>query len=122
MAEMTDALLDPSILDELERRLGRERLCKVLAVQLSNGRDLGQRLAALEGTLDRMQLRALAHQMAGSSGSIGLVGLSRQAKALENAALGEPDDEIRSLIVGLRASLDQSQQALGARYPELPPA
>ena len=70
---MTDALLDPSILDELERRLGRERLCKVLAVQLSNGRDLGQRLAALEGTLDRMQLRALAHQMAGSAGSIGLL-------------------------------------------------
>ena len=122
MAEMMDALLDSSILDELERRLGRERLCKVLAVQLSNGRDLGQRLAALEGALDRVQLRALAHQMAGSTGSIGLVGLSRQAKALEGAALDEPDDEVRTLIIGLRATLDLSQRELVARYPELPEA
>jgi HPt (histidine-containing phosphotransfer) domain-containing protein len=116
---MTDALLDLSILSELERRLGRDRIGKVLAVQLTSGAELGQRLAVLEEAPDRMRIKALAHQMAGSSGSIGLVAVNRQAKALEDAAMADSEAELCVRMAALRACLGETQRLLVSQYPEI---
>ncbi|HVJ52014.1 MAG TPA: Hpt domain-containing protein [Aliidongia sp.] len=118
---MSDTLLDLAILNELERRLGRERVAKVLTVQLANGIEQSRRLEALEAALDRPQIKAIAHQMAGSSGSIGLLGLSREAAALEDAASIRSEAELRELMSGLRACLDESQRRLVEQYPEIGP-
>jgi HPt (histidine-containing phosphotransfer) domain-containing protein len=120
--EITDTLLDLSILNDLERRLGRERIGKVLAAQLVNGAALSRELIALEAAPDRVRIRALAHQVAGSSGSIGLIGVSRLAASLEDAALIETESELRARMAALRARLEESEQRLIGQYPDIGPS
>jgi hypothetical protein len=56
--------------------------------------------------------------MAGSTGSIGLIGVSRQAAALEDVALTDSEAELRTRMTTLRLSLEESQRRLISQYPE----
>jgi len=116
---MAEPLLHLVTLTELERRLGRERVMKVVAAQMANGRELSKRLGGLELAPDPGLIKALAHQLAGSSGSIGLLALSDQAVALELAAAGADSAALAPPVRALRHCLDASLAALRAQYPEI---
>jgi Hpt domain len=115
---MAEPLVDLTILNELERRLGRERVVRVVTVQMANGLDLVQRMRALEILPDPVPAKALAHQVAGSSACVGLLRLRSQATVLEHA----PDDiepvALAALVRALRDCLESSQIALRAEFPE----
>ena len=85
-----EPVLDLTTLTALEGRLGRERVARVVAAQLTNGRDVARRLGAFELAPDAAAVKSLAHQLAGSSGSIGLLRLSSEAAAVERAVAAAP--------------------------------
>ena len=115
---MSDALLDQTILNILEQRLGRDRVAKVVAAQLSHGAQLMRELAELERAPDAARIRAIAHQIAGSSGSIGLVSLGKTAGDIEMIVTDLPVDgaveAAGRLVTLMRASFDRLAEA----YPE----
>jgi HPt (histidine-containing phosphotransfer) domain-containing protein len=116
---MAGPLLDLAILDELERQLGRERVLKVITVQMVNAHDLRHRLGLLEAAPDPTQIKALAHQIAGSSGSMGLMRLSDQAISLEMAVDAAAASLLPAMVGDLARCLAESQAALRDRYPEV---
>jgi HPt (histidine-containing phosphotransfer) domain-containing protein len=113
-----EPVLDVTTLTALEGRLGRDRVVRVVAAQLSNGRDVARRLSAFEIAPDAAAVKALAHQLAGSSGSIGLLRLSGEAASAERAAGTAVLPELAAVVRGLRLCLEASLEALCRRYPE----
>lgn len=118
---MSDALLDQTILDSLERRLGRDRVAKVVAAQLSHGAELLRELTTLEQAPDRARIKAVAHQMAGSSGSIGLTRLGQTAADLEMLIGDLPEDGLGDAVGRLTALMRTSFACLTEFYPESAP-
>ncbi len=118
---MSDALLDETILTILEQRLGRERVAKVVAAQLSHGAELLRELTALETAPDRARIKAIAHQMAGSSGSIGLTSLGETAADLEMLIGDMPDDGMGEAVRRLTDLMRSSFGRLTDAYPESAP-
>lgn len=118
---MSDTLLDRTILNILEQRLGRDRVAKVVAAQLSHGAELLRELTALEQAPDRARIRAIAHQMAGSSGSIGLTDLGQTAADLEMLAIDLPEDGLRDAVRRLTSLMRTSFARLTEIYPESAP-
>ncbi|MEA2830429.1 MAG: hypothetical protein QOF22_1177 [Bradyrhizobium sp.] len=116
---MSEPLLDRTILSDLERRLGREKVVRVVVAQMTNGLELIQRMRALEVSPDRAPVKALAHQIAGSSGCVGLLKLSRQAALLEHAADEIEPSALATLVRDLRDCLEASQLVLRAEFPEI---
>jgi HPt (histidine-containing phosphotransfer) domain-containing protein len=119
---MSVPLLDLPALDELQRRLGSERFRRVLTAQMTNGQALIRRLVALEISPDPAQVKTVAHQIAGSSGSVGLRRLGGQAALLERTLAGaEPPAfaVLAALVRDLRHCLELSQAALRAEFPEI---
>ncbi|HEV2673435.1 MAG TPA: Hpt domain-containing protein [Aliidongia sp.] len=119
---MSDAVLDQTILTILEQRLGRERVVKVVAAQLSHGAELLQALTALQQAPDPARIKAIAHQMAGSSGSIGLTKLGEMAGALEMEAPDLPPGALGEAVGRLMAQMRASFARLVEIYPEAAPA
>jgi len=115
---MSDALLDQTILNILEQRLGRDRVAKVVAAQLSHGAELLRELTALEQTPDRARIKAIAHQMAGSSGSIGLTSLGQTAADLEMLIGDLPEDGMGEAVHRLTDLMRLSFARLTEAYPE----
>jgi HPt (histidine-containing phosphotransfer) domain-containing protein len=118
---MSDAILDQTILNILEERLGRERVVKVVAAQLSHGAELLETLAVLEQAPDRARIRAIAHQISGSSGSIGLVRLGETAGALEMQVLDLPEEALGDAVRGLVGQMRASFARLIEVYPQAAP-
>ena len=116
---MAEPVLDLSTLSELERRLGRMRVTKVVAAQIANSQDMARRFSALEQAPDATQIKLLAHQIAGSSGSIGLARLSEQAFLVERTADTAGAVELVTLVRELRHCIDAALDALRAQYPDL---
>jgi HPt (histidine-containing phosphotransfer) domain-containing protein len=119
---MSDALLDQTTLNILEQRLGRERVAKVVAAQLSHGMELLKELDRLEHAPDRARIKAIAHQMAGSSGSIGLISLGQTAADLEMLVPDLPEDGLGEAVRRLTALMRSSFARLAEAYPESAPA
>jgi HPt (histidine-containing phosphotransfer) domain-containing protein len=115
---MSDALLDQTILNILEQRLGRDRVAKVVAAQLSHGAELLRELTALEQAPDRARIRAITHQMAGSSGSIGLTSLGQTAADLELMIGDLPEDGLGDAVHRLTSLMRMSFARLSEVYPE----
>jgi HPt (histidine-containing phosphotransfer) domain-containing protein len=113
-----EPVLDLTTLTALEGRLGRERVARVVAAQLTNGRDVARRLGAFELAPDAAAVKSLAHQLAGSSGSIGLLRLSSEAAAVERAVAAAPAAAAQ-LVRRLRLCLEESLDSLCRRYPEV---
>jgi HPt (histidine-containing phosphotransfer) domain-containing protein len=118
MVAMSDALLDQTILNILEQRLGRDRVAKVVAAQLSHGVELMRELAELEQAPNPARIRAIAHQMAGSSGSIGLTSLGQAAADLEMTAADLPPDGLSDMVARLVSLMRASFARLTEVYPE----
>jgi HPt (histidine-containing phosphotransfer) domain-containing protein len=116
---MSEPVLDLSILTELERRLGRERILKVVSAQIANGRDMARRFAVFELAPDAPAIKALAHQIAGSSGSIGLTRLSSLAAATELEAQSAALAALPGLARAMRDGIETALSALLAQYPEI---
>ena len=118
---MSDGVLDQTILNILEQRLGRDRVAKVVAAQVSHGAELLQTLAEQEQAPDRARIRAIAHQIAGSSGSIGLIGLGEMAGTLEMQVLELPQAQLIEAVRGLTAQMRASFARLVELYPQSAP-
>src|ERR1700738_1416288 len=118
---MSDALLDQTILNILEQRLGRDRVAKVVAAQLTHGVELMREPAPLQQAPNPARIRAIAHQMAGSSGSIGLTSLGQTAGDLEMTAMDLPADGISEAVGQLVAIMRASFARLTGVYPEAAP-
>ena len=116
---MSEPVLDLSILTELDRRLGRERILKVVSAQIANGRDMARRFAVLELAPDVAAIKALAHQIAGSSGSIGLARLSSLAASVELDAPAAPLAALPGLARAMRDGIEAALSALTAQFPEV---
>ncbi|MDB5359581.1 MAG: hypothetical protein JWO51_878 [Rhodospirillales bacterium] len=118
---MGDALLDQTILTILEQRLGRDRVAKVVAAQLSHGVELLRELTALEEAPDRARIKSITHQMAGSSGSIGLTSLGQTAADLEMRVGDLPEDGLGDAVRQLTTLMRASFGRLAEVYPESAP-
>ncbi|HLZ65903.1 MAG TPA: Hpt domain-containing protein [Aliidongia sp.] len=118
---MSDVLLDETILNTLEQRLGRERVGRVVAAQLSHGAELMRELTALEQVPDRARIGRIAHQMAGSSGSIGLTSLGETAADIEMIIGDLPEDGLSDAVRRLTALMRASFARLTELYPEAAP-
>jgi len=118
---MSDGLLDQTILNVLEQRLGRARVAKVVAAQLSHGAELLRELDGLEQRPDRARIKGIAHQMAGSSGSIGLISLGQTAADLELRVPDLPDDGLGGAVRRLTDLMRASFGRLTEAYPEAAP-
>jgi HPt (histidine-containing phosphotransfer) domain-containing protein len=116
---MSEPVLDLSILAELERRLGRDRILKVVSAQIANGRDMARRFAVLELAPDAVSIKALAHQIAGSSGSIGLGRLSSLAASVEVNALAATPAALPGLAHAMQEGIEAALAALVIQYPEI---
>jgi HPt (histidine-containing phosphotransfer) domain-containing protein len=116
---MSEPILDLAILTELERRLGRDRIVKVVAAQVANGHDMARRFATLELAPDAALLKSLAHQIAGSSGSIGLARLSTLAASVELDAPAAAADTLPGLARAMRDGIEAALAALATHFPEV---
>ena len=116
---MSEPVLDLAILTELERRLGRDRILKVVSAQIANGHDMARRFAVLELAPDIAATKALAHQIAGSSGSIGLMRLSSLAASVELQASAATPGELPVLARAMRDGIEVALAALAVQYPEI---
>jgi len=112
---MTTPLIDMPTLEELGRQLGRDRLRRVASIQLDHGRGLLAKLAALEKPLDPQEVRLIAHQLAGSSGALGMVRLGDTASALEAFLLGGTQVDLQGQVDSLWSLGIQSHDALEAQ-------
>jgi HPt (histidine-containing phosphotransfer) domain-containing protein len=117
---MPDSLIDKSILDGLESRLGRDALLRIISAQIQYARQVVGQLDALAVTLDGEAVRRIAHQMAGSSASVGLSALGQTALKLETrfihdgVATATTED-----VMMLRDLTVASLAALTEVFPEL---
>ena len=118
---MSDALLDESILKILEEKLGRGRVAQVVGAQLRHGAQLVAELTGLAESLDRARIRTIAHQVAGSSGSIGLTSLGEAAVGIEISVADLPADALRPAVHDLVALMRASFARLAEVYPESAP-
>jgi HPt (histidine-containing phosphotransfer) domain-containing protein len=115
---MSEALVDRGVLDELESQLGRAPLVRVVAAQLLYAKQVAAQLSAQVAAPDMPFLRRIAHQMAGSSASVGLVVLGQTALALESRLFSEGATVSSEDVVALRDLTIASLDALTALFPD----
>jgi HPt (histidine-containing phosphotransfer) domain-containing protein len=111
--------IDLDVLAALESRLGRTSMIGLIAAHLRHGQAVGDRLRAMASTIDRTELRDIGHQIVGSSGSIGLVGLSNLGCTLEDEAMRAPLEALQQMIAAILNACSQAQAVLLERYPEV---
>ena len=113
---MTDSLVDRHSLGELERQIGRDRLLRVISIQLIHGRALLAKLEEHVAQPDPQSVRFIAHQLAGSSSAVGMLTLGEAGSALEVRLIAGKDDGLGSLVQALWALGIQSHDALEAEF------
>ena len=111
--------IDLNVLAALENRLGRASMIGLIAAHLRHGKAVCERLQAMAGTLDRKELQAIGHQIVGSCGSIGLVGLAQHGSALEDEAMHASPEILQQIIGETLNACHHAQTILAARYPEV---
>ena len=113
-----EQLLDFNAIQELEAQIGRARLERIVGIQLRHGRALIEQLGALDGASDPQMVRLLAHQIAGSCSSIGMMPLSDAATHLETLVMSGTDANLVTLVEALRLLAVASHDALEAAFPK----
>jgi HPt (histidine-containing phosphotransfer) domain-containing protein len=113
---MGQALIDFEVTAELERQIGRERLERVIGIQLSHGRNLIAKLTALGARPDPHAVRLLAHQIAGSSSSVGMTALGEAATNLESVVLSGSAVDLDPLVQELWRLGVSSHDALETEF------
>ena len=117
---MTESLLDRNALGELERQIGRDRLLRVISIQLLHGRALLEKLKELCTQPDPQSVRFVAHQLAGSSSAVGMLTLGEAASALEIHLVAGKDEGLGSLVQALWVLGIKSHDALEAEFGPAP--
>ncbi|MEX0924038.1 MAG: TMAO reductase system sensor histidine kinase/response regulator TorS [Rhodovibrionaceae bacterium] len=118
-AEESALLLDPNLLKEDFRLLGRERLRRVVTAYFDSGERQTERLRLAAAAGDLRAVAAEAHTLKGGSGSLGLKRLEAVAQRIEAAAtsgsLAGSEAEIEELVSLQRrsaAALHEAWEAL----------
>lgn len=117
---MAEPLIDHELTTELERQIGRDRLQRVIGIQLTHGRGLMAKLAALGERPDPQAVRLLAHQIAGSSSSVGMTVLGNAATDLEILVLSGSAVDLDPLVQALWRLGINSHDALEAEFAPKP--
>ncbi len=117
---MRTDLIDRDATAELERQIGRARLERVVGIQLAHGRGLIATLDALGASPDPSIVRLLAHQIAGSSGAVGMTALGEAAATLETLALSGTIPDLAPFVQALSQLAADSHDALAASFPKTP--
>ena len=107
------------VLTALEGRLGRPSMVGLIAAHLRHGKAVVERLQAMTISIDRNELHAIGHQIVGSCGSIGLVGLGSLGGMLEDEALEAPFEALHSIIEATLTACREAQTILLEHYPEV---
>ena len=110
--------IDVNVLAALDSRLGRRSMVGLVAAHLKHGSALIERLDAMAVGLDRKELESIGHQIVGSCGSIGLVGLSQLGSQLEDEAAEATPERLQQLIAATLAACHAARDLLSERYPE----
>ncbi|HTH97728.1 MAG TPA: Hpt domain-containing protein [Stellaceae bacterium] len=119
-AEDNGGLIDIAALDMLEDRLGREAVLRVVQAQLKFGAQVADKLEALVHAPDAKAVRAIAHQMAGSSASVGLTRLGEVAMALEIILI--EDEAYPGLVADVASLRDLARASLAELARAFPDA
>lgn len=77
-----------------------------------------EQLEAAVGTLDRDEVRRIAHRLRGGSHQLGARRLAEQCAVLEQIALSSPPAELSALVVEICAAYSEALEHLTARYAE----
>ena len=109
--------VDLDMLAALEGRLGRSSMVGLIAAHLRHAKAVVDRLQAMAVAPDRKELHAIGHQITGSCGSIGLVGLSHLGSTLEDEAPQAPVEALQQIIEATLNACREAQAVLVERYP-----
>ncbi len=113
---MNASLIDQQAIAELVRQIGPAKLQRVVGIQLVHGRALLEKLGALGPAPDPHAVRLLAHQIAGSSASLGMVALGDAASRLETLVLSGTQADLSPNVQALWTLGVQSHDALEAQF------
>ena len=119
---MDDHELDRSLLEELAQALGPDAAVVLRELLSSYGQQSAELLADAEAAVsadDRVALRRAAHQLKGSSASLGAVDVARIADLLEHspaeaASLGEHVARCRAAVAAALPRLQQFTDGVAA--------
>lgn len=114
-------LIDTSLIDQMAEDLGPEMVPDILQVFEDELREREAFFATCRMPEQAAELQDLSHQLKSSAGSCGAVALQTHARALNDALrAAEPDlaliaaelDQVRALLPGTRAALQQVRSSL----------
>ncbi|HYD67927.1 PAS domain S-box protein [Azospirillum sp.] len=109
-----EPLLDPRPLEQLASVLGEAELHDLALAFIEDARAKG---AALTAGHDLRAVRAAAHDLKTTAGTLGLTALRRLAEAIEHASQESRATEAEALCAALPDRLARSLDALARRFP-----
>ncbi|HYH18438.1 MAG TPA: PAS domain S-box protein [Azospirillum sp.] len=109
-----EPLLDPSPLEALVAVLGEAEVQDLVLAFINDARVKG---AALQAGQDLRAVRAAAHDLKSTAGTLGLTALRHLAEAIEHASHENHGAEAEALCAALPDRLARSLDALAQRFP-----
>ncbi|MHA1568368.1 MAG: response regulator, partial [Alphaproteobacteria bacterium] len=117
-----DSAFDTAIMESLAETIGAEKMADLVASFARDLRARAHRLEKLGKAGDLAGLVEQAHDVKSTAASLGAVGLSEEAKALEEAGRQGLSAEVGRLVPDTIAAIESTLDFVGRRYPEPVPA
>jgi len=111
------AVLDETIVSELESALGREMLSALVGENIAAVREQIGRIFDAVKEEDIAALQREAHDLKSTLGSFGALDASRRAAAIEEACKKGQCDEAMQLLPDVERAVAAATTTLAARYP-----
>ena len=108
----SEAVIDTSKLDVMRDSMGEEAFTLLVPTFLASMKNMLEGLVAAAETGDQGEIQRFAHSMKSASAQVGAMGLSEQARVLEEQAKNGTIDDLQSRIDALQTSFDQVEHAL----------
>ena len=90
---MTEAILDPAVLEELEASVGAEFLAELVQTFLEEAPAMIETMSASAASEDADGLRRAAHSLKSNANTFGLAALAEVAKRIELEGAGAAPEE-----------------------------
>ncbi|MEM7222756.1 MAG: TMAO reductase system sensor histidine kinase/response regulator TorS [Pseudomonadota bacterium] len=114
-----DHLMDLDMLAEDFRILGLKRTGQMIQAFFDVTPEAVARLGEAVESGDVGAIGTLAHNLKGSAGSLGLIGLEAASQALESAAMGADEQAVAEAFTGYGELYERSREALRQSWQEL---
>lgn len=113
------ALLDRSMIDELEATIGAEAIGSMLGMTLAEMPATAALIKAASASGDLEKVRKEVHDMGSNFGSYGAMRLSDHARAIEKACRENDPQRVSELVATLDELMDETLKLLRERVPAL---